>query len=702
MATNNPNVQHIRFRRPIDRKTGIEEGQESMAPRSKLRRQGLLQELLRRTAKGPFAPSLSLAFRLLVLVRVSAAMYSNIQDCDEVFNFWEPLHYLDRNVGFQTWEVSPQYAIRSWAYIIFHLLPAWGPVRLVSLDKRAAFFAVRIFLAVISSFCEAKFYRTIVEVFNERIGRYTLIMLMFSTGMWNASTAFLPSSFAMYANLLAFSYAFQLPAKSNPQRTLLATFFFATGAIVGWPFSLLVSVPFVIEEIFVRGADLVSTDIGVYAQWVLGRVKRLFGAGIIAASLFVPIIAIDSLGYGRFTVVPWNIIKYNIFGGSERGPELYGTEPPTFYFLNLLLNFNIILPLALASAPFLLVTSYVDRKRVGLPTGVVPIASPPTSITPPGYSSPWVLIVMRLAPLYLWIIVLTAQPHKEERFMSPIYPLVCLNAAISVYLVRGWFEKAYVNITKSPYRASRSPLFQTMTRSVMLTFILISISRILAFNHYYHAPLDVVYHLESEELPRLLNVTGLLRSIQTSDPSDVDDDHPLPVDLGPVKEFGLRLCYGKEWYRFPSHYLVPDGIDVQFIKSEFNGLLPRHFEHSKGHEKGIWRRDATRIVPRGLNDLNKEEQGQYVDVSTCDYLIDLDFPHHPPNPPPPHEPRYAIDSSRWDRVSCVPFLDAKNSPLLSRLLWLPFNKWSDNNEYGDYCLLREKKRAEKREKKKWV
>lgn len=40
-----------------------------------------------------------------------------------VFNFWEPLHYLDRGYGFQTWETSPVYAIRSWAYILFHMLP---------------------------------------------------------------------------------------------------------------------------------------------------------------------------------------------------------------------------------------------------------------------------------------------------------------------------------------------------------------------------------------------------------------------------------------------------------------------------------------------------------------------------------------------------------------------------------------------------
>jgi hypothetical protein len=38
-----------------------------------------------------------------------------------VFNFWEPLHFFQKGHGFQTWEVTPQFAIRSWAYILFHL-----------------------------------------------------------------------------------------------------------------------------------------------------------------------------------------------------------------------------------------------------------------------------------------------------------------------------------------------------------------------------------------------------------------------------------------------------------------------------------------------------------------------------------------------------------------------------------------------------
>ena len=78
-------------------------------------------------------------------------MYSNISDCDEgtwsgkfivirtqskqVYNFWEPLHYLDRGYGFQTWEVAPQFAIRSWAYISLFLHPVTDVARFLRLDK---------------------------------------------------------------------------------------------------------------------------------------------------------------------------------------------------------------------------------------------------------------------------------------------------------------------------------------------------------------------------------------------------------------------------------------------------------------------------------------------------------------------------------------------------------------------------------------
>jgi alpha-1,2-mannosyltransferase len=151
---------------------------------------------------------------------------------------------------------------------------------------------------------------------------------------------------------------------------------------------------------------------------------------------------IDTYAYGRFTLTPWNIVKYNIFSGSSgRSANLYGTEPWYYYILSLTLNFNVLAPLALVSLPVLLVTYQVDFKRLGAARG-------PTSQT----SSPYTLLAVRLAPFYLWFAVLTLQAHKEERFMYPAYPLVCFNAAVTLYLVRGWMETAYVKATNSPYR----------------------------------------------------------------------------------------------------------------------------------------------------------------------------------------------------------------------------------------------------------
>jgi alpha-1,2-mannosyltransferase len=142
-------------------------------------------------------------------------------------------------------------------------------------------------------------------------------------------------------------------------------------------------------------------------------------------------------------MTPWNIVRYNIFGGSARGPELYGTSPWNYYLLNLMLNFNIVVPLALLSLPALAVTYAVDRK-------------PLLAKSAPDLTSPFVVLAIRLAPVYIWLGILSAQAHKEERFMFPIYPLLCFNGATTLYLVRGWLEAAFISITKSPYKVGRA------------------------------------------------------------------------------------------------------------------------------------------------------------------------------------------------------------------------------------------------------
>ena len=41
-----------------------------------------------------------------------------IMDCDEVYNYWEPLHFLVHGTGLQTWEYAHEYALRTYAYIL--------------------------------------------------------------------------------------------------------------------------------------------------------------------------------------------------------------------------------------------------------------------------------------------------------------------------------------------------------------------------------------------------------------------------------------------------------------------------------------------------------------------------------------------------------------------------------------------------------
>ena len=236
---------------------------------------------------------------------------------------------------------------------------------------------------------------------------------------------------------------------------------------------------------------------------------------------------------------------------------------------------------------------------------------------------------------------------------------------------------------------------------------LLSVSRILALWHYYHAPLAIFARLEAFELPRLLNDTGLL----PLPPATIEESDRPSINFTILEPFGLKLCLAKEWHRFPGHYLVPDTVSVDFVKSDFEGLLPAHFRTGNVKGEPWWDRKGSRSTPAGLNDINKEVYEYYVrtvaflvslsintlqvHVETCDYLVDLDFPLHPTFSR--HEPRYAIDQQTWERVECLRFLDASHSSLVTRTLWVPGRWWQSKNEYGDYCLLRNRERVAMKE-----
>jgi len=71
-------------------------------------------------AANPFAMQPSTALYCFLAANLLSALFAPIQDCDETFNYWEPTHYLSHGYGLQTWEYSPEFAIRSWVYIGIH------------------------------------------------------------------------------------------------------------------------------------------------------------------------------------------------------------------------------------------------------------------------------------------------------------------------------------------------------------------------------------------------------------------------------------------------------------------------------------------------------------------------------------------------------------------------------------------------------
>jgi alpha-1,2-mannosyltransferase len=192
-----------------------------------------------------------------------------IQDCDEAFNYWEPLHYLNHKYGLQTWEYSGEFALRSWTYIVIHAIPA----KLGSLFARSKtfeFYILRIFLAFCCAASETRLYSAISRTLNPRVGVVYLMITAFSPGMFYASVAFLPSSFAMYTSTLGLA-AF-MDWRGGP-KTAAGVMWFGIGAIVGWPFSGVLISPFIIEE---TAMAFVSGDVyEVFRRFLDGTVRCL-------------------------------------------------------------------------------------------------------------------------------------------------------------------------------------------------------------------------------------------------------------------------------------------------------------------------------------------------------------------------------------------------------------------------------------------
>ncbi|KAE9567600.1 Alpha-1,2-mannosyltransferase [Colletotrichum fructicola] len=580
----------------------------------------------RKKPPSPFAIEPISAFYCFLAANVISALFAPIQDCDETFNYYEPTHYLSHGYGLQTWEYSPTYAIRSWLYVSLHAIV--GNIRrlLPQSTKVGEFYFIRYALAFGCALCQTLLFRVISLTLNARIGLFFILATVFSAGNFHASTAYLPSSFAMYMAMLGASSFMNW---RGGLKTAQGIFWFAVGAVVGWPFAAALSFPFLIEEaVFAALSDkdrFIEAIIRVVRGVIAGLIVMFFDG------------CINTFFYKKVEVASWNIVKYNIFSETG-GPELYGTEPWDFYFRNLALNFNIWFILALVCLPLFVLQKLVSPSGQGFQTGL--------------------RALVFISPFYLWLGIFTLQPHKEERFMYPAYPFLALNAAMSLHIILAALGNSDPKtlVGKIP---AKLKLF-TVSLVLLLSFD-IGLSRVYGIWSAYSAPM------------RLYS--------------------PLGAGVSGQQGLGFRgdnVCFGKEWYRFPSSYFLPRDMHAKFVRSEFRGLLPGEFAEARtgfGFWSGTW------MPTKGMNDRNEEDMGKYVDQRTCGFLVDAQYPERN-DPLPPNEPDYIADEEHWEVVKCVPFLDAANTHFLARALWvpdLPFIPEKFQRKWGRHCLLKHKK-----------
>lgn len=458
------------------------------------------------------------AFAVLAVVRLFSAAYNNIADCDETFNFWEPTHYVLYGFGFQTWEHSPSYALHSYAFVMPHVAAA-KVAQLVAANKVQVFYGVRAALGLFCAAGEARLCTATVRRWGAEAGWILLVLLATSSGMFHASTAYLPSVFCMH--LAMYVYAFWIARDpAGAVMTGLVSVIFSS-----WPYIGAMYVPLALDVVRTQGI-IMAVLYGFHG--VLG--------------MLLPLVVCDTLFYGDAVLAPWNTVAYNVFGGGRGSQsELYGTEPWWFYLLNCTLNLNVAFACALPSLPLVL-HCHRDRGGDGGAAGAF------------SWSLLW-----QMLPMYIWLGIMNSQAHKEERFIFPIYPLFCLSAALALAPFASSPTSPAGQRVRFVSRIFGAPLLKAMVGLVLLAGVCMSVSRSYSMYKNYSAPLQAYQQLYDQ----LENMPGArLAGAETT-----------IVCVG--KEW---FRYPASFF-IPE---APPKMRFGFTRSSFGGQLPAPFQAEKG------------------------------------------------------------------------------------------------------------------------
>ncbi|KAJ1730200.1 mannosyltransferase [Coemansia sp. Benny D160-2] len=634
-----------------------------------------------------YVPSASVLFRILAVVRIAGALMAPIQDCDEVYNYWEPLHLLQFGSGKQTWEYAPQYALRSYGFLYVYKWAAQAMHLAIGFrTKPQVFYALRLAMALACAGCETLFVRRIADCVDRRIAALTALALAGSAGMFHAASALLPSSFAMCLCTLASAAAMRAPSDDAghlARRVVPAVAAFVAAAAGGWPYAIIAAVPFALEEISIRGDN--DND-GCCWRW---RIRRI---GWVAVTGFASLgavagaaCAVDSWHYAQAAVVAaWNQVAYNVVGG---GSQLYGTEPWHFYIKNGLANANAVMALALASLPVWAAYCCAATMRRSSTGPLAQLRS----------THCW-LLLFRILPFFLVFGVFSAQPHKEERFLTIVYPHMCFNAAVALALAQRLCAWTMVRAgIGAPTRTRVAARLGRLGVGVLALSAAVGVLRMAALASYYGAPVRafaLLHDADAKAGNGFLPLGPTVKALWSGGgAADTGGSGSPPATTTAV------VCMGKDWYRFPSSYWLPSNHRLEYIPTRFfDGHLPGDFLPTS--ESGSVRA-STSAARADFNAQNRwEPRHALSDNSTrtiarvCDAVVDAEYPGRGSDS---HAVSDLLDPARWRRVGCVPMLDQERTPLLGRVVYIPrlvLRALGVRQQWGSMCVYRKEQPAE--------
>jgi len=642
-----------------------------------------------RSPKNTNFTSLSVSV-LHIAIRIALANAGPIADCDEVYNYWEPVHFLHYQSGMQTWEYAPQYALRTYAYLvpmawlskIYAFLLRSSPILLVSLltrifdptgftdarndyssdgeneNKVLIFCLLRCTLALFTALSELRLYtaleknlsssrrqveqqdqnKTLTTCPTPLIVPWTLFISLTSTGMFHASSAYVPSATAMIFWMNSAACQLNSFTQNFKSCDLDEAIFWGLLAILitGWPFCVVMFIPLGIVAMYVAGARNSK-------GWTFWPICRLLNRTIFRAVLIQGIVMlIDFIYYGRILSPTLNIFIYNtgLFGGDGINRDyLYGVEGIDYYVKNLLLNCNAISLAGLFALPSLLVERLLGRRR-NRDMGVELV----------------------MFPMFLWIGLFFTRPHKEERFLYILYPIfamgstVLLDQIMEITFIHETITKVLTKkrmIQHDNPESARRKVKLGIGLLVLLPAVVLSILRSMALVDNYTAPLKLYSHLYNHVQSHPVHL-----------------EHSLP----------LLICIAGEWHRFPSSFFLPYNTRLAFLKSSFDGQLPQEYTNFGSKEDGI-------SIQRGtFNDMNEGSEDRYVDFNDCSYVIEMvkntEGDGSINDQPECVQYMHEDENNKWREVVHYDFMDAENTSMLHRIIYVPFLRKVTYNKYS--------------------